>query len=462
MSPFPEFKRESRALLSLAVPIILSQMAQVLIGLLDAVMAGQAGATQQAVVGLGVALWIPVFVSLMSVVQAISPVVARHVGAGDRGAVVSDTHQGLFLAALVGLAPVVLVPFAPALLIASGIAEPLARQTGVFLWGIGLGFPAAMLYRALAFYSASIGHTRPVMFLSFLGLAVNGGLNYLLIYGHFGAPALGGAGCGWATGIGMWVAFGALFLWTRFARAYAPYYLWHDWHRPHWPALKRLLKIGLPMGGAGFAEVTAFTSIAVMVGRFGDVQIAAHQIALNVSSLTFMLPMGVSAAITIRVGQALGAGQARRAAFVAWSGLATGLLLALAMTGPLLLWRGDVASIYSVDPAVRAMAARLLLFAAFWQLFDAAQVCAIGALRGYKVTFVPMLMMLGAFWCLGIPVGIWLGYYGPPGGAPLEVYGFWTGLVLGLVLVSVALVLGLRWVVAKKAGALPALAPRLT
>jgi MATE family multidrug resistance protein len=262
---------------------------------------------------------------------------------------------------------------------------------------------------------------------------------------------MGGAGCGWATGIGMWVSVLALSAWTAMAPAYKPYYVWRDWKLPRWEAQKRLLRLGLPMGGAGLAEAAAFSSVAVLVGRFGEVQIAAHQVALNFSALVFMLPMGLSAAIAIRVGHALGAREPRRARFVAWSGIGVGLLIAAAAIGPIILLRHEVAAVYSTDDAVRALAANLLLFAAFWQLFDATQVCAMGALRGYKVTFVPMLLMLAAFWAIGIPGGTWLAYRGAFGSPPMKVYGFWVGLVVGLVLVSLALVSALRKVADEKA-----------
>jgi MATE family multidrug resistance protein len=443
------FKRESRALLHLAGPIILSQIAQVLMGLVDTVMSGQAGAMQQAVVALGVALWIPVFVSLMSVVQALSPVVAHHYGAGDKEAVAEDTREGIWLAVWFSLVPIALLPFGPKLLVAAGIAPELAARTGVFLWGIGLGIPAALIYRALAFYSASINHTRPIMVLAFCGLGLNAFLNWVLIYGHFGLPAMGGAGCGWATAIGMWASLAALAVYTARARVYQAYYVWRHWRLPQWAAQKRLLRIGLPMGGAALAEVAAFSSIAVLVGRFGDVQIAAHQIGLNFSALIFMLPMGLSAALSIRVGHALGARDPREARAIAWTGIRLGLMIAACAIGPIILLRHTVAAVYSSDPAVRALAANLLLFAAFWQLFDATQVCAMGALRGYKVTFLPMVLMGVAFWCVGIPVGTYLGYHGLPGGQPLQVYGFWVGLVLGLVLVSLSLAAALRHVANK-------------
>ncbi|AKJ31561.1 MATE family efflux transporter [Caldimonas brevitalea] len=442
--PWPRFVAESRSLVRLASPIILSQVAHVLMGLVDTVMAGQAGAVEQAVVGLGVALWMPVFIGLMSVVQAVSPVVAHHFGAGDAQGVVADTREGVWLAGWVSAIPFALMPFVGPLLTAAGIEATLAQKTSVFLWGIAFGLPAALVFRALAFYSASINHPKPMMFLAFLGLGINTFFNWVLIHGHFGFPAMGGAGCGWATGIGMWCGLIGLVWWTAVSRDYRPYYLWRGWTRPTWAGQKRLLRIGLPMGGAGLAEVAAFSSVAVLVGRFGAVQIAAHQVALNFAALIFMLPMGLSSALSIRVGQALGAGEVRRARFVAWTGIGVGLLIATVAIVPMILGRHEIAAVYSNDASVRQLAATLLLFAAFWQWFDATQVCAVGALRGYKVTFMPMLLMLVAFWGVGIPLGTWLGYRGWPGGEPMQVYGFWVGLVAGLVLVSIGLVAALQ------------------
>ncbi|HEU5293552.1 MAG TPA: MATE family efflux transporter [Burkholderiaceae bacterium] len=439
-----EFKKESRALLRLASPIILSQIAQVLMGFVDTVMSGHAGAVEQAVVGLGVALWIPIFIGLMSVVQAVSPIIAHHFGAGDRDAVARSAREGVWLALLAGLMPLGLVPWAPELLMFAGVESGLAARAGVFLWGIGLGLPAAMVYRSLAFYSASINQTRPIMVLAFAGLSLNALLNWILIYGHFGFPAMGGAGCGWATGVGMWVTMIGLVAWTACAPAYRNYYVWKSWRLPTRRIQTQLLRLGLPMGGAGLAEVAAFSSVAVLVGRFGEVQIAAHQVALNFSALVFMFPMGLSTAIGIRVGHSLGAGDPHRARFVAWSGIGVGLIIATLVIGPIILLRHQVAALYSADAAVRALAANLLLFAALWQLFDATQVCALGALRGYKVTLMPMVLMLAAFWAIGVPAGTWLGYRGFVAGEPMQVYGFWVGLVIGLALVSLGLAIGLR------------------
>ncbi len=435
---------DARSLFKLAGPIILSQVAMVLMGLVDTVMSGQAGATEQAVVALGVSLWIPLFITAMSIVQAVSPVIAHHVGAGDGAAVARDAREGMWLAAWISVVPLAVMPFTPHLLTWAGVAPALAVRTGVFLWGIMLGLPAALVYRALAFYSSAIHETMPLMVLSFVSLGCNALFNWLLIGGHFGLPAMGGAGCGWATGIGMWVGLFGLVAWTAMGPAYRPYFVWHGWSWPHRAAQWRLLKLGLPMGGAALAEVSAFCSVAILIGRFGPVQIAAHSIALNFASIVFMVPMGLSAAMTILVGNALGGGDTRGAHRIAWAGMVLAWLVALAAMGPMVVGRDLITAVYSSDPAVRALAASLLWFAVFWLLFDCTQVCAIGALRGYKVTVAPMVMMLLAFWGVGIPLGTWLGYHGWPGQAPMQVYGFWVGLVTGLVLVSIGLLVALR------------------
>ena len=444
MPRLPRFLSESRTLAALALPIVLSQVANTLLGLIDTAMAGRAGAVEQAAVALGVAFWLPVFITLMSVVQALSPSVARHFGAGDHVAVVQDTHQGIWLAALCSLLPLALMPGVAPVLAWARIDPVLIGKTTLFLWGMMVGLPAAMVFRAIAFYSASINRPQPMMFLAFAGLGVNALFNWLLIWGNWGFPALGGAGCGWASAIGMWVSLVALVVWTAKSPAYRACYLWRGWRLPQWTIQKRLLKIGLPMGGAALAEVTAFTSVAIFVGRFGAEQIAAHQIALNIASVLFMLPMGLAAALTIRVGQQLGAGDPRAARFIAWTGVAVGLLVAGVLMPLVLIGSDLIVALFSADPAVREVAAGLMLFAALWQLADATQVLAVGALRGYHVTFGPMLVMFAAFWLIGLPLGVHLGYYGIGDVPPLRVYGFWTGLVCALILAAIALSAWLR------------------
>jgi multidrug resistance protein, MATE family len=441
----PAFTRrcldEWRALAMLAGPIVASQVGFVLMGFLDAVMAGQAGAEELAVVGLGMGIWIPVGLTLMGAVQALSPLVAHDFGAGDHAAVVRDTQQAVWLAGMLGLLPVALLPGAPWLLAAFDVAPALAHKTELFLQGVALGMPGMLMFRALGFYSSSINRTAPLFWVTLAGLASNALFNWLLIYGHFGLPALGGAGCGWSSGIGMWVMCLAMMAYTARSRHYAQVLLYRRWPRPQPAVLRKLLALGLPIAGAYFAEVSAFAGISLLIGSLGAVPIAAHQVALNFAALIFMLPLGVSIAMTVRIGQFLGAGDARAARFTAWAGMAFALAFAALMM-PTVVWLRDaIVATYTADAAVRALAATLLLFCAAWQLFDATQVCAIGALRGYKVTLLPMWLMVAAFWLVAIPIGWWLSHGGGAalGVAARGVVGYWVGLVVGLAVVAASL-----------------------
>lgn len=441
---------EVRSLLALALPIVGSQAASVLMGLVDTVMAGRAGPTEQAVVGLGVAIWIPVFLALMGVVQAVSPLVAHHWGARDLPGVVRDTQQGVWLGAVLGLLPLALLPGAGAALGAFGVAAELVGRTELFLQGIALGMPAALMFRALAFYSASIDRPGPALVLGGVGLGVNAVLNDLLIDGKAGLPALGGAGCGWATGIGMWVTLLLMMAWTGSSTHYAGCRVWRGWRGPDWTVQRKLLRLGLPIGGANLSEVAAFTGVALLIGSFGATAIAGHQAALNFAALVFMLPAGLSAALSIRVSQALGAGDGPGARFVTYTGLLLALGLALVVSPLIALGRDGIAAWYSPDAQVRDLAAHLLLFAAVWHVADALQVCAAGALRGFRVTLLPMLMMVATYWLLAIPVGAWWARTGWPalGWAPMGVAGYWAGLLLGLFVIAAALLLLLRRIAA--------------
>jgi MATE family multidrug resistance protein len=203
------------------------------------------------------------------------------------------------------------------------------------------------------------------------------------------------------------------------------------------------------MGGGALAEVGAFTSVAIFVGRFGPAQIAAHQIAMNMASLLFMLPMGISSALTIRVGQYLGRRDPRAARFSAWTGVAIGLMIACVAVPLILVGRDVIVSFFSPDAGVRKVASDLMVFAAIWQLADATQVIAQGALRGYRVVLGPMLVMLLAFWVVGPPLGLRLGYYGFGQTPPMEIYGFWVGLVTALILAALCLSQWLRHIARK-------------
>ena len=197
-----------------------------------------------------------------------------------------------------------------------------------------------------------------------------------------------------------------------------------------------MLKIGLPIGITYFAEVSAFSAVGLLVARFGVEEISANQIALNFSSLVFMIPMSLGIALTTRVGQSLGEGDPQKARFISWSGVGLSLLIAIFSASLMMLFRHEIAAIYTSDAAIQRVTAQLLLLAAIFQLSDAAQVTASCALRGYKVTRIPMLIHIMAFYGVALPIGCWLGLapdwlpWTPS--TPMAAQGFWIGLVLGL------------------------------
>ncbi|WP_374593920.1 MATE family efflux transporter, partial [Aquabacterium sp.] len=285
-------------------------------------------------------------------------------------------------------------------------------------------------------------------------------LNAGFIFGWGGVPVLGGAGCGWASGIGMWISFVLMAAHVAWAAPYRAYRLFRGWTGPRRTSLLRLLRIGLPMGGSALAEVAAFTGVALLIGSMGPTVIAAHQSALNFTAIMYMLPAGLSAALSIRVGQALGAGRAREARFIAWSGMLLALMLGLVMTPLIVLGREGIAAVYSPDAAVQHVVANLMLFTAAWYVADSTQVCAAGALRGYRVTLVPMLVVAGAYWLISIPLGTRLARHdwAASGRGPLGVYGYWVGLLVGVLAVALALVVALRQVARRHAEQVPSAA----
>jgi MATE family multidrug resistance protein len=271
---------------------------------------------------------------------------------------------------------------------------------------------------------------------SLLALLVLAPLGYALMYGAGPLPELGARGLGLATAIVLWLQAAGFALYLRRSRRFADLGLFARWERPDWPKIRGLLALGLPMGVSIFMEGSLFVATALLIGRIGAVDVAAHQVALNVASVCFMLPLGIAMATTVRVGHAVGAqdaGGVRRAAF---SGYGLGLFTQ-AMAAALLVFGGHaIAALYTEDPAVRALAVTLMLYAAVFQLPDGIQVLSNGVLRGLKDTRVPMLVTVLAYWCVGLPLGAWFGF-GQQRGAP----GLWLGLILGLSVAATGLAL---------------------
>ena len=272
---------EVQALLALAGPIIVAQLANTAMGFVDTVMAGRVGPRDLAAVALGNSIWVPLLLLMGGILLATTAKVSRKVGAGTYALIGPLVRQALWLALAIGLLAALLLLSARPLLLIMQVEAALADTAMGYLQAVALGFPALALFQVLRGFSDGLGSTRPTMVIGLLGLLLNIPLNYIFIYGKLGLPAMGGVGCGWATALVMWFMLGAMLWWVHWAPLYKSSRLFEHLEGPQWPAIRALLSLGLPIGIAIFAEASIFSVIALLIGGLGATVVAGHQIALK-------------------------------------------------------------------------------------------------------------------------------------------------------------------------------------
>lgn len=444
---------ESRALWKLAWPILIGQLANIGMSVTDVAMAGHASSMDLAGVSLGVSIWNMFILTIMGLVMSVSPLVAHHVGARELHAVPHVVQQGLWKALIVSAFAFVLAQ-ASAFLFDYMDIEPGVRDVAKsFVRVTSFGLPAFTLYRVLYGYSTSINQTKPMMVIALFALVLNGLINWILVFGNWGAPVMGGVGCAWSTMLCVWFNLIALVVWMRYSSAYRSTWPFHQLEAPHPGKLKGLFKLGIPIGITHFAETSAFGLIALLIAKFGSREVAAHQIALNFTSLTFMVPLSVALALLTRVGQSLGAGDAVQAQFRSWVGVGLTVVFSLLSALGIAVFSQEIAQAYTTDVEVINAASRLFLLAALFQLPDCVQVVTMSAIRGYKVTRAPMVLHLAAFWGFCLPLGCLLGLapqwapFAPA--SPMAAQGFWIALTVGLTISASGLIFMLRQTAAR-------------
>jgi MATE family multidrug resistance protein len=423
-----DWRKEIPALLSLAGPLIVNNLAIAGMQFADAVMAGRLGASSLAAVAVGASVWFFGFALCLGVLMAISPIAARHFGAGNHALIGRYTRQGIYLGVGIGVALIVLAHFTVEPLLARvGVDESFRDITVGYVYAIVPGAPAMFAFLALRFTTEGIGHTRPIMYTSILSLVTNVFLNYVFMYGHFGAPALGAVGCGLASAVTMWIIFAALVVYMLADRRYRPLRIFSRISPPRLPELREILVLGVPIAITITAEAGLFNAVSILMGTRGAAIAAAHQIAINFAATMFMIPLALSSAITVRVGHALGAGNANAARYSGAFGIfLCGLFMSCSATF-LLVFRDAVVTLYTNDASVSSIAISLLLMAAIFQVGDGVQIGAAGALRGYKDARLPMAINLFAYWVLAFPLAYLAAvrYRMPPSYV-------WGGFVIGL------------------------------
>jgi multidrug resistance protein, MATE family len=445
LSSTPRFRDELRTSARLAAPLIAGHVSSGLIGFVDAVIAGHHGTATLAAVSIGTALfWLPLLVPMGTLI-ALPASVSQLDGAGRRGEIAPLFRQAMWLAVALGAVMFAFLSAIPLALETMGIAPEIRPGAAAFVHGIRWGVPALALYLCMRYLCDGLHHTVPTMVVGFGGLVLLVPLGYAMAFGVDGLlPEMGAGGLGIASGLVMWVQALAMAAYLLRTRRFHDLHLFGHLEPPRAAPIRDLLVTGLPIGLTWLMEGGLFVATALVIGRLGEVPSAAHQIAINVSSLCFMVPMALAEATTVRVGHAVGRGDRdglRRAAF---AGYALVVMTQLTTGSGLFLANDAIAGLYTADAAVAALAATLLLMAATFQFPDGIQVLSIGALRGLKDTRRPMLIAALAYWGIGMPLGAVLGL-GMGGFVPaMGPKGMWIGLIAGLTVA--ALLLSTRFV----------------
>ncbi|MDM5199143.1 MATE family efflux transporter [Fictibacillus enclensis] len=430
----------------LVFPVLITQLGIYAMNFLDTVMSGHSGAAQLAGVAIGSSIWVPVFTGLSGILMALTPIVSQFNGAGKKdsvpGAVIQSLYLGLALAVAVILAGYfVLDPLLHAMHLDSTVSD-VARG---YLIALSTGIIPLFLYNVLRSFIDALGRTRVSMFVTVAALPVNALFNYLLIFGKWGFPELGGIGAGYATSITYWFIAVLTFIIIHKVEPFSLYHVFHRFTAVSIHAWKEQLKIGIPIGFAIFFETSIFAAVTLLMSSFSTATIAAHQSAINFASFLYMLPLSISFALTIAVGYEIGAKRYSDAKQYSYLGMGTAVILALLCAGALLLFRERVAGLYSSDPSVISLTKHFLLYAVFFQLSDAIAAPIQGALRGYKDVNVTLVLSLISYWVIGLPVGYVLAT-----STSLAAFGYWVGLISGLAMGAILLYLRMAYIQKKQ------------
>jgi len=429
---------ESKKIIKLSIPLFIAQFAQTAMGFVDTIMASGVSPTDMAAVAIAASIWLPCILFGVGVLIALIPLTAQAHGANDLANIPKTGQQGIYLSLLLSI-PIAIVLFnASYLMVIMDIEPLLAEITTHYLYAMIFAIPAFLLFQALRNYIEGLSLTKPAMVIGFIGLLVNIPLNWMFVYGELGAPALGGAGCGVATALVYWIMCLMLAGYVFYTRKLKYYPLFKQFSKPDFKQIYTITKLGVPVAVAIFFEVTIFAAVAILVAPLGPLVVASHQIAINYSSMIFMLPMSIASAVSIRVGYNLGKEDSNGAKQASYAGLALGLGLSVITALLSIIFKEQIALLYSDSKEVIDLAITLILLSAVYQCVDAIQVVAAGALRGYKEMTAIFTRTFVSYWIVGLPLGYILGmtdWLVEPMGAE----GFWVGITVGLTTAAVLL-----------------------
>lgn len=443
------FTKEIKLLIALALPVLIAQASQTAITFVDTIMAGRYSAIDLSGVALGTSIWLPTILFGHGLLAILTPIIAHLNGAAQREKIANQTRQGLILATLISLVIMFILYHSDKILAlrSSGDAQinpDMAHIAVYFLRSIMWGVPAYLYFQVYRNQCEGLSNTKPAMFIGFMALIINIPINYAFIYGKFGMPELGGIGCGIATATVYWFMFLSIKTYTLTARNQRDIRSTVIPSLFDWPTISRIFKLGLPVALAFFFEVSLFALVSLFIAPLGEISVAAHQIVFTISSMTFVLPLSLSVATSIRVSHLLGEKQVKHAKYSSYIGLAIAFLSSLVVAAILVICGKLFISAFTNVPDIIELAVTLIALLAIYQCSDYVQVVAASVLRAYKDTKIIFVFTFVSYWMVGLPFGYLLALtdYVVPAMGPA---GFWIGFITGLSVAAVLMISRMIW-----------------
>lgn len=447
---FEEIKKEVRTILYLALPVLIAQASQTAISFVDTIMAGHYSAIDLSGVAIGNSIWLPTILFGHGLLAILTPIIAHLNGAGKREKIANQTRQGLILSVLISFF-IILILYNSDKIITfrstpdAAINPEMSAISINFLKCLMFGAPGYLFFQVLRNQCEGLSNTKPAMYIGFIALLSNIPLNYIFIYGKLGLPAFGGVGCGIATSITFWVMFFLMLIYVKTAanqkdiRA-TPIIKYIDF-----PTLLRIFKLGLPIALAYFFEVSLFALVSLLIAPLGEIAVAAHQIAFTIGSMTFVLPLSLSVATSIRVSYLLGEKQVKKAQYSAYLSLIIAFIASIIVAAVLVLFGRYFILSFNSDTNIMRLSLTLIGLLAIYQCSDYIQVTTASVLRGYKDTKIIFVITFFSYWIVGLPIGYILGLtdYLVPKMGPA---GFWSGFICGLTVAAILLLSRMFWI----------------
>lgn len=445
--------RSERALIARhAGTVLVGQLAVMAFGVTDTIIAGRYSEHALAALSVGAAVFVSVYVSLMGVLQALLPVWAELHGGGRGGEVGRSVRQSLYLAAIAIVIGMAILLLPGSVLRWTQVPAEMRGEVEAYLAVLAFALAPALLFRLFSTLNQSLGRPQLVTWLQLGSLGVKLPLSIWFTFGGAGLPAMGLAGCGWATLCVNWTMLGCAVWLLRNRPFYGDYCLWKRIEAPDWQQIRKFARLGVPGGLAVLVEVTSFTLMALFIARLGTAAAAAHQIASNLLAVAYMTPLSLGIATSARVSFWLGAGDEAKARLACRKGFGLTALCALVYAAAMVVLRDELANVYSDNPAVIAMAASLLLAVAAYHVADAVQTFCVFVLRCYRVTLAPLVIYCTMLWGAGLGGSYLLAYRGlGPWEAMQSPLAFWIMSAAALALTALLFGALLRWTMRRRA-----------